>query len=132
MADRMTFPNTVEEFMEKYKIVDTYCVYTNGVEMVPIFRMQQWFDHVWQWRNNVPGSTWHDAQSADAINKLKREREFRMEEGDLEGVEAMDIALRALVKEDMWRELAASYERTIVKLTEAIAEQAQNAGAKMT
>lgn len=52
MSDLMTFPNTVEEFMEKYKIVDTYCVYTNGVEMVPIFRMQQWFDHARQLRNN--------------------------------------------------------------------------------
>lgn len=46
MSDLMTFPNTVEEFMEQYKIVDTEHVYTNGVEMVPIFRMQQWFDHV--------------------------------------------------------------------------------------
>ena len=46
MADRMEFPNTVEEFMEKYKIVDTEHVYTNGIEMVPIFRMKQWFDHV--------------------------------------------------------------------------------------
>lgn len=101
MADLMTFPNTVEEFMEKYKIVDTYCVYTNGVEMVPIFRMQQWFDHV--------------QQSAEEMNREPPKP------GTSEQSEA-----------DMWRELAASYERTIVKLTEAIAEQAQNAGAKMT
>lgn len=40
-------------------------------------------------------------------------------------------ALPPAAKEGMWRELAASYERTIVKLTEAIAAQAQNAGAKM-
>lgn len=98
MADLMTFPNTVEEFMDKYKIVDTYCVYTNGVEMVPIFRMQQWFDHVGQ-------------QSAEAI--------YKVEEVD-------GVALRASAK------LAASYERIIVKLAEAIAEQAQNASAKMT
>lgn len=41
----MTFPNTVEEFMEEYKIVDSEHVYTNGTEMVPIFRMKQWFEH---------------------------------------------------------------------------------------
>lgn len=41
----MTFPDTAEEFMEQYKIVDTEQVYTNGVEMVPIFRMRQWFEH---------------------------------------------------------------------------------------
>lgn len=46
MADMMTFPDTVEEFMEQYKIVDTDQVYTNGVEMVPIFRMEQWFEHL--------------------------------------------------------------------------------------
>ena len=45
MSDCMTFPDIVEEFMEQYKIVDTEHVYTNGVEMVPIFRMKQWFEH---------------------------------------------------------------------------------------
>lgn len=42
----MQFPDTVEEFMEKYKIVDTEQIYTNGMEMVPIFRMRQWFEHI--------------------------------------------------------------------------------------
>lgn len=46
MSDIMTFPDTVEEFMEQYKLVDTYHVYTNGTEMVPIFRMKQWFEHI--------------------------------------------------------------------------------------
>ena len=42
----MQFPNNVEEFMEQYKIIDTEQVYTNGIELVPIFRMKQWFDHI--------------------------------------------------------------------------------------
>ena len=46
MADCMTFPDTVEEFMEQYKIVDTEHVYTNGTEFVPIYRMKQWFEHL--------------------------------------------------------------------------------------
>ena len=46
MSDCMTFPNTVEEFMEQYKIVDSKQVYTNGAELVPIFRMKQWFEHL--------------------------------------------------------------------------------------
>lgn len=45
MCDLMTFPDTVDEFMEQYKIVDTEHVYTNGAEFVPIFRMKQWFEH---------------------------------------------------------------------------------------
>ena len=46
MSDMMTFPATVEEFMEQYKIVDTEKIYTNGADLVPIFRMMQWFEHV--------------------------------------------------------------------------------------
>lgn len=46
MSDTMTFPATVEEFMEQYKIVDDEKVYTNGADLVPIFRMMQWFEHV--------------------------------------------------------------------------------------
>lgn len=45
MADCMEFPDTVEEFMEQYKVVDTEQVYSNGTEYVPIFRMNQWFEH---------------------------------------------------------------------------------------
>lgn len=53
MSDMMTFPATVEEFMEQYKIVDDEKVYTNGAELVPIFRMMQWFEHVSATDKNV-------------------------------------------------------------------------------
>lgn len=47
MCDRMTFPDTVEEFMEQYKVVDTDGIYmSKGAELVPIFRMRQWFEHL--------------------------------------------------------------------------------------
>lgn len=46
MSDMMNFPDTVEEFMEQYKVTDTKQIYSNGTEYVPIFRMQQWFDHI--------------------------------------------------------------------------------------
>lgn len=43
-GEMMNFPDTAEEFMEQYKIVDSEEVYTNGAELVPIFRMEQWFE----------------------------------------------------------------------------------------
>lgn len=46
MADVMTFPKSVDEFMEQYKIIDSDHVYTNGAEFVPVFRMRQWFEHL--------------------------------------------------------------------------------------
>ena len=45
MPDMMTFPETVDEYMEQYKITDAKQIYTNGAELVPIFRMKQWFEH---------------------------------------------------------------------------------------
>jgi hypothetical protein len=42
----MGFPETVEEFMESYKMTDTEHIYSNGIEYVPIFRMKQWFEHI--------------------------------------------------------------------------------------
>ena len=38
----MLMPDTLEEFVEQYKIVDTEQIYTNGAELVPIFRIKQW------------------------------------------------------------------------------------------
>lgn len=50
MGDIMQFPETVEEFMQQYKITDTQQVYTNGTELVPIFRMKQWVEaHKQRW-----------------------------------------------------------------------------------
>ena len=46
MNDAMDFPKTFEEFAKEYQIVDTKEVYTNGVELIPVFRVQQWLDHL--------------------------------------------------------------------------------------
>ena len=46
MCDCMRFPDTVEEFMEQYKVVDKEGIYmSKGAELIPIFRMEQWFEH---------------------------------------------------------------------------------------
>lgn len=50
MGEIMQFPETVEEFMQQYKITDTQQVYTNGTELVPIYRMKQWLEaHKQRW-----------------------------------------------------------------------------------
>ena len=46
MANVMEFPDTVEEFMDLYKVVDSDHVYSNGVEFIPIYRTKQWFEHL--------------------------------------------------------------------------------------
>lgn len=48
----MTFPETLDEFLEQYQFRDTEQIYTNGSELIPVFRVRQWFDHLhgaWQY-----------------------------------------------------------------------------------
>ena len=52
-GDVMEFPETVEEFMDDYKVVDSEGIYmSKGAELVPIFRMNQWFEHESNERDN--------------------------------------------------------------------------------
>ena len=45
MSDRMEFPPGIEEFLEQCSIVDDKEVYTNGVKLVPLFRVEQALEH---------------------------------------------------------------------------------------
>jgi len=45
MADMMTFPNTFEEFIKQYEFKDEDEVYTNGIELIPSFRVMQAWEH---------------------------------------------------------------------------------------
>lgn len=55
MADCMAFPKTAEEFIEQYKFTDTKQEYTNGAELMPVFRVKQMLEHYVAEGNHVPG-----------------------------------------------------------------------------
>lgn len=55
MADCMAFPKTAEEFIEQYKFTDTKQEYTNGAELIPVFRVKQMLEHYVAEGNHVPG-----------------------------------------------------------------------------
>lgn len=57
MADCMAFPNTAEEFIEQYKFVDTKKEYTNGAELIPVFRVKQMMEHYFAADSNA-GRRW--------------------------------------------------------------------------
>ena len=44
MADRMEFPNTMKEFIDGFSFKDSEEVYTNGAELIPVFRVEQGFE----------------------------------------------------------------------------------------
>lgn len=45
MSNTMNFPKTAEEFINSYKFNDKYETYTNGAELIPVFRVKQMIEH---------------------------------------------------------------------------------------
>ena len=102
MNDCMTFPDTVEEFMEQYKIIDTEQVYTNGTEFVPIFRMKQWFEHLSSAQpvdkdTNVPTNDIISRQAAMNACKNPEDGEYAYAYGD-----EIEKRLKALPLAEQW------------------------------
>ena len=45
MNEQMEFPETFEEFAKEYGFKDDKEIYTNGSDLIPIFRVKQWLEH---------------------------------------------------------------------------------------
>ena len=45
MADKMEFPKTMREFIDNHSFKDIGEVYTNGAELVSVFRVEQALEH---------------------------------------------------------------------------------------
>ena len=56
-GDIMEFPETFKEFARKYRIVDSKQVYTNGAELIPTFRVEQWLENMEHRRKSVDRNT---------------------------------------------------------------------------
>lgn len=39
------FPNTFDDFASFYGFKDAEEIYTNGIELIPVFRVKQWLEH---------------------------------------------------------------------------------------
>lgn len=45
MADKMYFPEKWEDFVDSYSFKDKEEIYTNGSELIPVFRVEQMIEH---------------------------------------------------------------------------------------
>ena len=45
MADMMSFPETIDEFINDYSFFDKEQIYTNGGRLIPVFRIYQALEH---------------------------------------------------------------------------------------
>lgn len=52
MSECMAFPKEWEKFIEDYSFTDSEEVYTNGSELVPVFRVEQMVEHYFATDNN--------------------------------------------------------------------------------
>ena len=50
---KMDFPSTFDEFAKDYGFKDEDEVYTNGSELIPVFRVKQWLEHISTTKNNL-------------------------------------------------------------------------------
>lgn len=48
MSDMMNFPKTPLEFVKSYKFKDSDEIYTNGSELIPVFRVEQMLEHYYK------------------------------------------------------------------------------------
>lgn len=44
MVTKNNFPDDFNRFTDRYKINDSQRVYTNGINLIPVFRVKQWID----------------------------------------------------------------------------------------
>jgi len=58
----MEFPETFDEFVDSYGFVDTEEVYTNGSQLIPVFRVKQWLEHISEKTQMVDKSNFDEEQ----------------------------------------------------------------------
>lgn len=49
----MDFPKTFDEFVKDYGFKDKQEIYTNGSELIPVFRVKQWLEHISTTKNDL-------------------------------------------------------------------------------
>lgn len=47
-GEKMNFPNSIEEFLLYYSFMDKEEVYSNGISLIPTFRVKQAIEHYYE------------------------------------------------------------------------------------
>lgn len=129
MGDFMTFSKTIDEFIKQYKFKDDKEIYTNGSDLIPVFRIKQWIQHM------TPALDLITRQQAE-IERLKIENEILSINADTafqDGLnEARDLYAKEVeneIKSEAVKEFAEKFEKKIkdVKFTQGQSWEIQNA-----
>lgn len=52
-GEQMDFPNTFDEFAKDYGFKDKDEICTNGIELIPVYRVKQWLEHISTTKNDL-------------------------------------------------------------------------------
>jgi hypothetical protein len=81
----MQFPRTLDEFIKEYSFTDNKEVYTNGSELIQVFRIKQWEEHKqnnWnelkQWLENH----WQESQDIWFVKIIGKMQELEQGKDD--------------------------------------------------
>lgn len=74
MNDVMKFPKTFDEFIKQYSFFDKQQIYTNGSELIHVFRIKQWEEHKEKENQELKKQLENMADSYCNASKLKHER----------------------------------------------------------
>lgn len=58
MADTMSFPSTFMDFIKQYSFKDKEEIYTNGADLISVFRVEQAWEH-------------YTAEAANALDNIR-------------------------------------------------------------
>lgn len=75
----MTFPSTLDEFIKEYSFIDKKEVYTNGNELIQVFRIKQWEEHkrnIWDQLKQHLIDLFNESQETFYLDVLQIMEEF--------------------------------------------------------
>lgn len=79
----MDFPNTFDEFAKDYGFKDKKEIYTNGSELIPVFRVRQWLEHISTTKNDLGVDC---IDRADAIKAMQNKAKELKNEDTINGL----------------------------------------------
>ena len=68
MSEQMEFPETFEKFAKEYGFKDDKEVYTNGSDLISIFRVKQWLEHINKPTQMIDKSNFDEKQYKDIFD----------------------------------------------------------------
>ncbi len=78
MNDVMKFPKTFDEFIKQYSFFDKQQIYTNGSELIHVFRIKQWEEHKEKENQELKKQLENMTDDYCSASKLKHERAIKI------------------------------------------------------